>query len=350
MRKPRLLGLLCSATAVGLLAGCVPAPEPSPTPTPTSAPSEPEPPAAPTPALAVPCLDLLSLEEVQAVVSAPVEVLVDEGTTFRGVPLITAAQAGALRCVWAGERRTDARYDEGLEVSLLPRAADDFPGAEAAAYAVLPAITEPAPGYLHCDSYSALCRAELLVADYWLSATFSDAGRDPADAAAHGRAAMTALLTALVQRIEAAPAAAPAWVPSGTGSPICATARDAAADWGLDPAAFEEFVHVEGDPGSVAEGRVQVERCAWGGVRLARVPGGAWAFDGIRQGVGESPGGEIVMADVPGLGQAPLVCDDGCTVWFVRDGDLVEVIDYSKFGGDEQAMIDFVATVAADLA
>lgn len=127
---PRVLPVVALATsALLLLVGC--SPEPEPVATPTSAPTvEPSPTAEaavrPNPVFALTCAEVFTVAEVQAVVTAPIEVKRDETSVpaeFWQLPLLAD---GALSCRWGGENRLGYQYTDGLDVDVLPGGSATF--------------------------------------------------------------------------------------------------------------------------------------------------------------------------------------------------------------------------------
>lgn len=254
-------------TTLGLV-GCAAEPMTPSESAPPSAPATPveAPAVVPEPGLPVACADLLTSDEVQAQVVEPVRVRIDGSTPPRGYRLTAFAQAGGTRCVWAGQARTDASYDDGLEVAILPRSSADFRTAETdGSFAGRTPAGELPDSYVQCDTVHALCLADVLVGDYWLNAVFSDSGRRDADASAHGRTAIVMLLESLVAKITSAPAERPAWVPPRTGSAICPAVAGAASSLGLagdaatDPSEGAPLLR----PEDAAVRRLAVEYCRW---------------------------------------------------------------------------------------
>lgn len=128
----RLLGataLVVAALTTLTLTGCAQEPEATvtPTPTPTPTPTETaEPASRPNPIFAIDCAGLLSLDEVQDRVTAPVSVKRDETNTPGAFWEIQWLQRGGLSCRWGGESRTDSSYDDGVDVLVLPNGIEEF--------------------------------------------------------------------------------------------------------------------------------------------------------------------------------------------------------------------------------
>lgn len=122
----RFTGLAAAAVVSLLLAGCAADPAPvSPTADPTPEPTV-EVAVRPNPVFAIDCAELLSLGEVQARVTAPISVKRDESSVpaeFWDIPVL---QRGALSCRWGGEHRTGSEFDDGVDLLLLPDAADEY--------------------------------------------------------------------------------------------------------------------------------------------------------------------------------------------------------------------------------
>lgn len=111
--------------AVGalLLSGCVPEPEPVATPS-----VEPEPTATveaatrPNSVFALGCADVLTLDEVQSRVAAPIVVKRDETNVPGDIAEVAALQRGGLSCKWG----TGGTWEDDVELLFLPDAAAFF--------------------------------------------------------------------------------------------------------------------------------------------------------------------------------------------------------------------------------
>jgi hypothetical protein len=121
-----------------VMTGCVaePAPVSSPVVEPSEAPTEStEPALRPNPLFAAGCADLLSLDEAQELVSAPLEVQRDETMVpglFSAVPVV---HRGGLSCRWAAQ--SDRGFDDvvdGVKVLVVPIVGSDVPADARATY------------------------------------------------------------------------------------------------------------------------------------------------------------------------------------------------------------------------
>ena len=110
-----------------VLSGCDTVPEPAATPAATSTPTETASAAVrPNALFAIDCAELLTTDEVQNKVTAPISIARDESSVpseFWDLPLL---QRGALSCRWGGENRTGRSFDDGVDLLLLPDAVDDY--------------------------------------------------------------------------------------------------------------------------------------------------------------------------------------------------------------------------------
>lgn len=126
----RLVGataLVVAALTMVALTGCAQEPETVVTPTPTPTPTETaEPASRPNPLFAIDCAGLLTLDEVQARVSAPVSVKRDESNVSGVYTELTWSQRGALSCHWGSEGRSNISFDDGATLLLLPNGGDEF--------------------------------------------------------------------------------------------------------------------------------------------------------------------------------------------------------------------------------
>ncbi len=116
---------------VVVLAGCAPASAPPARPAATAtlepAPALPAAPAVrPNPVFAITCAELLSLDEVQSKVAAPLRVWVDDSSVPDDLFEVKRLQQGALNCRWGDEDGAGDRYEDGVEVRIRPSSPDEF--------------------------------------------------------------------------------------------------------------------------------------------------------------------------------------------------------------------------------
>lgn len=119
--------LVGATTLVLVLSGCAQGPTPVPTVAPTEAPTATvEPAVRPNPVFAIDCAELLSLDDVQARLDVAIAIKRDESSVPSEFWDIPALQQGALSCRWGGDNRTGSSFDDGVDLLLLPDAADEY--------------------------------------------------------------------------------------------------------------------------------------------------------------------------------------------------------------------------------
>lgn len=165
---PRLLPVVALVVGSLLMAGCVPEPEPVVTPTATVEPSSvAEAAVRPNPVFDLTCAEVLSLDEVQARVTAPIAVKRDEADVPGELADIIPLQSGAMSCLWGAE----GTWEDDVSLLLLPEG--DARIAE-----------------LTADPYV----AEFSVAGADRALGFCGFGRDVVDGAAPGWCSITAMV------------------------------------------------------------------------------------------------------------------------------------------------------------
>jgi hypothetical protein len=281
---------------------------------------------------------MLALDTVQDQVTAEVALRVDETTPIAGLDGSAQLQAGGMRCAWVGENRTDDSFDDGLQLDILPDAADDFVTASAdSSFDGMTALDDLGDeAYQQCDTVVALCRTEVLVDGYWVSAQFSDSDHPGGDSSTHAATASAELLSAAVDAIRAAPASAAAWQPPQTGEPVCtdALAAPIGGAIGADPAGFTR-ASADGPLwliSTAAARRLGVERCSWDNDAqwLGRLPGGGWAVEAAPDAAATTFLDGPTIEQVDGVGDVAIACGQGCVAWFAHDGDLIEYAWYPE--------------------
>jgi hypothetical protein len=321
-----------------MLAGCTQPPTPAADPgTPEESPTA-EAATRPRPSLEIGCTGLLALETVQAQVTAEISLRIDETTPIAGLDGTAQLQAGGMRCAWAGENRTDNSFDDGLQLDILPDATDDFVTASTdSSFDGMTAVDDLGDeAYRQCDTVVAICRIQVLVDGYWVSAQFSDSDYPTSDAPTHAATASVELLGAAVEAIRAVPAPAPVWQPPQTGDSVCteALAAPIGGAIGADPAGFTR-ASTDGPLwliSTAAARRLGVERCSWQNDTqwLGRLPGGGWAVEVAPDAAAGTFLDGLTIEQVAGVGDVAIACGQGCVAWFAHDGDLVEYAWYPE--------------------
>lgn len=295
----------------------------TPTPTPT-----PEQPSTPQPVLALGCLELLTLANVRGFVTEPITLRSDEATPPTDVWQAALRQAGGMRCVWAGHDRTDAGFDDGLEMVIVPATIEEFRAAQAVNPYGQPMTFGEEAG-LWCDSVYAQCRANVFVDGFWIEAIFSDSGRTGDGAPLSAETAIRASLGTALAAIGARPADRPLWEPPARGGTVCAPASAQAigAALGTDATGFEvvPLAATISGPAAAAAARAGADECDWPDAFIRRLPGGAWAAPTIADGVVDYLMMDPQPTTLPGVGPVVTALGDGCLAWFAHDGDLIEM-------------------------
>jgi hypothetical protein len=359
MRASQALIGAAAAVLVAGLAGCAPDPVPTetpvaeatPTPTPTAIQE-----AAPVSALPLGCEDLLPLDAVrEQYVGDTLSVSVNQDSTPRGWYQRSYAQAGGLRCVWAGSGRTDGGYDIGLELLILGGGAADYTAQATSPDQPDVEWTDDAYGDAsHTSCYSYVpdegtggdpllqCYGDILVGEYWLEFRMSDSGHplteEQADAWAEEQ------LTPVVDAIGEAGPARPQWAPPADALSAAELCDDAAATSVVGspvtvshPAVPESTYQVD-----VGSRRADLGRCVWktgeglGAVHVVVLTGGAWALPGMNADLAEVPGilgGDAQPIEVDGADGAFVA--DGETAWgaLVIGGSVVELSTEASYDG-----------------
>ena len=336
--------MVAAAAAVLVLAGCAPKPAAPPISTFSSsvAPrSEPIQAATPSFLLGIGCADILTVADVQAQVAAPVSVKADEHTPPADAYDVALDQVGGLRCVWGGSNRTDGGYDDGLNVALLPRAADGYATWMADAVA----------GSQGCQVESLRCSRDFLVADVWVEADYADSDRQAATQASI-EAAFGTLVDHVRSKLAGVTTRHPLWIPpADVLRPLASCADSVTKAAGILGVAAGD-VSTQDDPPyrnlpEIAAERAKMTSCSWsaGDSQLdwTVVPGGAWSLQEMSS---DPPQPTLIErlrpAAVPGARAAFIGCGEACVAYLNAQESFVLV-------GMESGLDDAkLVTTAAD--
>ena len=238
----RLLGataIVVVSVLSAALSGCASEPEtiatPSATPTPTLTV---EPALRPNSVFAINCAELLTLDEVQSRVTAPVSVQRDESNVSAAYWELESYQRGGLSCRWGGENRTDSSFDDGVDVLLLPEAGADFAARTSGGSTTLVDVAGAVTAFSQCGFGSELvdgaapgyCTVWALVGTSLAELRFSDSQGAYPTQQAIGAVAIGLLETA-IERMVAAGTREQEWTPPATSleadSAFCTPAKEA---------------------------------------------------------------------------------------------------------------------------
>ncbi len=282
----RTLGL--AVAAVLLLAGC--APQAAPSSSPTTPATTPSPSSAPELA----CADLIPQPDLQAQLVTPIGAKIDESSAPRGALDAIFLQAGGVHCVWGGQSRTDASWDEGLDVRVLSAELGDVDTILAATTfpegAVFDTLGERSGlgCQLYPDSSRWICNAILFVGDRVVSARVS-----------RTRAAPRIRSPPRNRVLDEVSVAIEATSPSSTivpepgsfdGGAVCTDPSITAGAYGIGA---EALTLLPVDPGigiqAIAAGKIELVQCMWqtgpGGpgygesFSITVIPGAGWQFE-----------------------------------------------------------------------
>jgi hypothetical protein len=314
--------------AAMLLAGCA-SPQPEAT---EPAPSESTPAAASAPSFrfGLTCADILDVAEVQAQISQPVSVKIDETSTLSNWYDVNLAQVGGIHCAWGGDAKTDQRWDYGYELWIRPDALSLFTTWLDGDQSSL----EPN----NCFGDTTFpCTANYSFGDTWVHAYMSDDSPDTSVSAL----AFSALNNEVDERLTDLALADP-WPAPASAIDVCAepaaservsqaTERDAET---LVPPQFAPQLDIS------TSGADQT--CGWYDAEtgnnvfvVEQIPGGGWAFDAMAT---DAPHPFLIerMAAVPvaGADVAYFGCGDGCAA-LVKVGDDLIQIDTGAYDQDQ---------------
>jgi len=303
-----------------LLSGCVPEPEPVATPT-----AEPEPTATavsvtrPHSVFALGCADVLSLDEVQSRVAAPIVVKRDE-TNVPGVfGELPPFQRGALSCRWGGENRTDESFDDGVDVLLLPDAVSDFTEAVTTVFYGTTFAVAGADGAVGtcyfaseptADGAPGACSIIALFGSTMVEFRFSDSQQQYRRESAIGLVAVEILET-VISRVSQAGQNEQLWTPPTRG----AAERDVCTTVGSDLVAALAPAQLQG--GEEAPYFAGTTVCAYrhpdlGGASLSVLHSGAWVAG-------------VAQTETPGLADAwqERRTSGGVLWWLSPNGEVI---------------------------
>jgi hypothetical protein len=314
--------LFIGAVAVLLaLAGCTTTPAPHGTATASASPTATLA-ATPSPALPLTCAQLFTIGAVPSHLHDPVAVKVDETHVGTYLEDLAVVQAGGTECTWGGTDMTDASYDTGVVLTILPSAGADFAKDEP------PATSTTVTGHLGASSAydcasGAWCYGDALAGTYWISFQLGDAG------AANGPTGETvdAIMKPIVDAVASAGGAVAAWAKptdSFDGAALCtAPGATALVSSALGAAAApRDLARVGGILGAAAR-REGVATCSWAtgpdnGINIQVLPGGSWVYPRVTA----APPlwtliGHPSLVDVPGAdGGALIGCGEHCEALF----------------------------------
>ncbi len=340
---PRSLAVVAVVgVVVASLSGCGVPSAPSPS-SPASEGASPTPTAAaqgdPLPTLPLTCGDFFSDQAASDLLFLPVTLKVPE-TAVRSTFIAAALQAGATRCIWGADDKTDNGWDQTIVLEVLPDGAQAFDtnvwqvddgaivypdGSTTSEY--LCASVEP--------TYAG-CFANVLVDGYWAHVYVQTGGTDMSLT----REAVEVSLRAIVDTVNAAISGAgsprPGWiVPSGVlAGGICAG----------------QNLGDNSTVGSIAAGRSGMLQCTVGGNSVSVLPGGAWALAPIlANGQPNYSVSSLEQIEVAGADAAAWGCGDGCYAFFSIGGSLVSLYSGDVYDGSAftPTFEGFVAEVVA---
>ncbi|MCA0217273.1 MAG: hypothetical protein LCH43_07945 [Actinobacteria bacterium] len=337
-----LLVVAVVGAVVASLSGCgVPsAPAPS---SPASGVASPTPTAQaqgdPLPTLPLTCGDFFSEQAASDLLFLPVTLKVSE-TSVRSTYTAAALQAGATRCIWGADDKTDNGWDQTIVLDALPDGAEAFDTNvwQVDDGAIVYPDGSTTSEYLcsWVEPTYAGCFANVLVDGYWAHAYVQTGGSDRSLT----REAVEANLRAIVDSVTAAISSAgpprPDWiVPSGVlAGGIC-------AGQGLGD---------DSTVGSIAAGRAGMLQCTVGPNSVTVLPGGAWALAPIlANGQPTYSVRSLEQIEVAGADAAAWGCGDGCYAFFSIGGSLVSVYSGDIYDGEAftPTLEAFVAEVVA---
>lgn len=313
-----------------------------------------------TAAPALVCADLIPLPDLQAAITTPLSVKIDEQSAPRGSADAIFLQAGGVHCVWGGENRTDQSWDQGLDVRILPATLDDVDMILAATTfyegAVFDTIGERSGLGCYSGEYWD-CSAVAFVGDRIISARMSDAGAttDP-----------VALAQGVLQQVGAAielttPNAPIAPEPNSfDGGSVCedptvvAAAFEAApGDVHLRP--FDSYFSLD----AIAAREITSVGCPWlvgadlqtgQPFNITVIPGAGWQFERMVAQPDEVGGvllGTASPFPVEGTEGALVACGDGCWAGLLYQGSLIELYAGNTYDASEMQaiVVRFVAAL-----
>jgi hypothetical protein len=254
---------------------------PSPKPTRTAAVL-----TAPRAALPSTCAELLPLPTVQSHLIDPVSIRVDETHLPPLLDDLALVAAGGTECVWGGENRTDATYDTGVTLKILPDAATAFAAWEASP-SIGGAVRNTIGQGSSYDCFDASgsggdwCGGDALMSGYWVSFVVNDISGSGGDTV------VASMLAPVATAVAAAGPARANWAPPASTTDIArwCSAPDAAARIGAVTGTAMTLTDYEPRTGidGLAADRARTSGCIWASVdqgyfSVVNLPAGAWAI------------------------------------------------------------------------
>lgn len=324
---PRVRGAAVAASLLMLaLAGCaaagtVPTPPPGvPTPTPTIEP------VIGASALPLGCAELLSLDDLKGFVPT-VGTIVDERHLIQRIDAVQAAQRGDLRCGWAEDEFDGTGWTNQVDLRIAPSTDVDLPQTDESGSKLTPVpAAHPTARYgldgscaVGDDSGAAFCRVVQLRGGYRLELDVAArVGAEPSL-----EPGTLALLEKIGSAIDGAGPMRVVSQPSGTTDPaaLCAepSLRSVVDARG---ASGEPVLETWPQSGGIAS----MTRCEWNvtdewgfpnSASIQVLPGGAWAFESLSNGIGSYPfwfttadGGAYLVGSGDGVAALRVVGED----------------------------------------
>lgn len=293
----------------------------------------------PLPTLPLTCGDFFSEQAASDLLFLPVTLKVSE-TAVPSTVVAAALQAGATRCIWGADDKTDNGWDQTIVLEVLPDGAEafDINVWQVDDGAIVYPDGSTTSEYL-CTSVEATyagCFANVLVGGYWAHVYVQTGGTAMSLTREVVEASLRAIVDTVTAAISGAGSPRPGWVvPSGVlAGGICA-----GQGFGDDPAI-----------GFIAAGRAGVVHCAVGGNSVSVLPGGAWALAPIlAYGQPTYSVRSLEQIEVAGADAAAWGCGDGCYAFFSVGGSLVSLYSGDIYDGEAftPTLEAFVAEVVA---
>jgi hypothetical protein len=328
-------------TVVAVLAACAPVAVSPSAPATVAASSTPTPEAQgdPLPTLPLTCGDFFSEQAASDLLFLPVTLKVPE-TAVPSIVVAAGLQAGATRCIWGADDKTDNGWDQTIVLEVLPDGAEafDINVWQVDDGAIVYPEGSTTSEYL-CTSAEATypgCFANVLVDGYWAHVYVQTGGADMSLTRETVEASLRAIVDTVTAAIAGAGSPRPGWVvPSGVlAGGICA-----GQGIGDNPAI-----------GSIAAGRSGMLQCTVGGNSVSVLPGGAWALAPIlATGQPNYSVRSLEQIEVAGADAAVWGCGDGCYAFFSIGGSLVSLYSGDVYDGPAftPTFEGFVAEVVA---
>jgi hypothetical protein len=290
------VGLVAATTLVLAVSACAPAVHGAPSSTGHShATAKPHPharqAAVPTVRVPVKCGALFTDAAASALIDSPINIHQDASTIPVAITDITQRQYGSLHCVWAGDAQ-DSGYAEDLQLDITPDAKAGFvANLSGFANENPPVVTNSAgdQSVYGCDATGGAlnCVANMLVGDYWVTASLTDIGDTTISQATSNTRIQQVLTTAAAALKNTT--AGPAWVPPGAALPTFCSSNASTAQvntaLGVSDFALVGEDEQETDAASYTQLAGTYTQCAWGTgsttepftfLEVAMLKGGAW--------------------------------------------------------------------------